>query len=703
MGNANQEPVYGRSRRTTNTQGALRDEGTVTDPGRAVFLSYASEDAEAAQKICEALRAARIEVWFDRSELRGGDAWDASIRRQIKNCALFIPVISKNTHARGEGYFRLEWKLAVDRCHLMASDLPFLVPVVVDDTPDQEDRVPDRFREVQWTRLPGGTKAGAFVDHVRRLISLDASTLATMSNEAPGSPTSIAGAASPRSTPATSPSFVAWIVGGILILAMGYFVADKFLSMKHAVPSAKEPATPPVNVAEVSDKSIAVLPFADMSEKHDQEYFSDGLAEEVLDRLAQLPSIRVIARTSSFSFKGKPDDIPTIAKKLNVSHILEGSVRKSGSHLRVTAQLIRASTGDHLWSKIYDSDLKDVFKLQDHIAAAVTDALRLQIASPGVALRTTMSPEAQSLFMEATYFSQRISLGTLLKSAELAKKAVALDPNYSDAWGRLSIIYSALDSYEPGHGYLALARNAASQAISADPNNAAGHSAMTYVLLGMGDLDGARTEVQAQESDPRSASRYSNARGVYLDAIGEWALACENYREALRLDPVSPILLINLGESYLSSGRLEEARSAFQRALSVAPDADDIHGNLALVLLSQGDVEQALTEAQREHNGETKELALVPIYRALGRIKESDAAVADIERRLGARQPIAVADAYALADKKDRAMEWLNRAFGKGDPGIQSIRGDNFLYNLRDYPPYQDLLRNLKLPSRLAQ
>jgi TolB-like protein/Flp pilus assembly protein TadD len=675
----------------------------VTDPGKAVFLSYASQDAEAAQKICEALRAVQIEVWFDRSELRGGDAWDASIRRQIKSCALFIPVISKNTHARGEGYFRLEWKLAVDRSHLMASDLPFLVPVVVDDTPDEEERVPDRFREVQWTRLPGGTNADAFVDHVRRLVSLDPPTSATLSNGAPGSPSSTTDAASRQLKPVASHSFVAWIVGGVLILAMGYFTADKFLSMKHAVPSAKESATPPVNVAEVSDKSIAVLPFADMSEKHDQEYFSDGLAEEVLDRLTQLPSLRVIARTSSFSFKGKPDDIPTIAKKLNVSHILEGSVRKSGEHLRVTAQLIRASTGDHLWSKTYDSDLKDVFKLQDQIAAAVTDALRIQIASPGVALRTTISPEAQSLFMEATYFSQRISLGTLLKSAELAKKAVALDPNYSDAWGRLAVIYSALDSYEPGRGYLALARNAASRAISADPNNPVGHSAMIYVLLGIGDLDGARTEILAQESNPRSASRYTNARGVYLDAIGEWAQASENYREALRLDPVSPILLINLAESYLSGRRLEEARSAFQHALSVAPDADDLHGNLALVLLLQGDMQRALAEAQREPNDNTKELVLVPIYRALGRTKESDAAVADIERRLGARQPITVADAYALADKKDRAMEWLNRAVDKGDPGIQSIRGEYFLYNLRDYPPYQDLLRHLKLPERLAQ
>jgi hypothetical protein len=128
----------------------------VTETSSAVFLSYASQDAAAAQKICVALRTAGIEVWFDQSELRGGDAWDTSIRKQIKTCALFIPVISNTTHERREGYFRLEWKLAVDRCHLMDADMAFLLPVVIDDTRDDDDRVPERFREVQWTRLPGG-------------------------------------------------------------------------------------------------------------------------------------------------------------------------------------------------------------------------------------------------------------------------------------------------------------------------------------------------------------------------------------------------------------------------------------------------------------------------------------------------------------------------------------------------------------------
>ena len=163
----------------------------MTEPSKAAFLSYASQDAEAARRICEALRAAGIEVWFDQSELRGGDAWDTAIRKQIKSCGLFIPVISQNTHTRGEGYFRLEWKLAVDRSHLISSDLPFLLPVAIDDTRDDDERTPERFRELQWTRLPGGETPPAFVDRVARLLSPEPS-------EAPGP--------SPARTPASATS-----------------------------------------------------------------------------------------------------------------------------------------------------------------------------------------------------------------------------------------------------------------------------------------------------------------------------------------------------------------------------------------------------------------------------------------------------------------------------------------------------------------
>jgi TIR domain len=240
----------------------------VTDPGKAVFLSYASQDAEAAQHLCNALRAAGIEVWFDQSELRGGDAWDASIRRQIKACALFIPIISRYTHTRDEGYFRLEWKLAVDRSHLIVADRPFLLPVVIDDTSDQEEKVPDRFRDVQWTRLPGGKNAEAFVDRVRRLLSPDDKmpTGTGVGSSKPLASSTIA--ASNRSIPPASRSLLAWIAGSVLVLAIGYLLIDKFMASKHAAPTTSAATTTAIPAA--NDKSIAVLPFTDLSEKHDQ-------------------------------------------------------------------------------------------------------------------------------------------------------------------------------------------------------------------------------------------------------------------------------------------------------------------------------------------------------------------------------------------------------------------------------------------------
>ncbi|MGO9850010.1 MAG: TIR domain-containing protein, partial [Steroidobacteraceae bacterium] len=228
----------------------------MTESKKAVFLSYASEDAAAALKICTALRAAGIEVWFDQSELRGGDSWDQKIRREIRDCALFIPIISANTQARTEGYFRLEWRLADQRTHLMGKSRAFLVPVCIDDTRDADADTPDSFAAVQWTRLIRGEPPHVFVERISRLLIPDeASRSVTV-------------------RPATSSVF----------------------------PLADRPAWPAA--AAVSEKSIAVLPFADMSPARDHEYFSDGLAEALIELLTQVRDLRVPARTSSFSFKG---------------------------------------------------------------------------------------------------------------------------------------------------------------------------------------------------------------------------------------------------------------------------------------------------------------------------------------------------------------------------------------------------------------
>ena len=268
----------------------------MTDPGRAVFLSYASQDAEAAQHLCDALRAAGVDVWFDRSELRGGDAWDRQIHEWIRDCRLFVAVISAHTEARDEGYFRREWKLAVDRTYNMAEHKAFLVPVAIDDTPERGAAVPEKFRQVQWTRLPGGSTPPAFVERIRQMLTPDESRALA----------SIRPASGPPSTPSALPGAVA--------------------------------------ASAAPENSIAVLPFTNLGGEADNEYFSDGLAEEIINFLAQIQALKVTARTSAFAFKGKTEDIRKIADALGVTTILEGSVRRSGPRIRVTAQLINPKT-----------------------------------------------------------------------------------------------------------------------------------------------------------------------------------------------------------------------------------------------------------------------------------------------------------------------------------------------------------------------
>ena len=410
----------------------------MTEPSHALFLSYASEDAQAAQKICEALRAGGMEVWFDQSELRGGDAWDTSIRKQIKTCALFLPVISHATHDRREGYFRLEWKLAVDRCYLMDADMAFLMPVVIDDTRDDDERVPERFREVQWTRLPGGVTPAAFVERVRRLLtgepspgSTEPASAATRGSAAPAvRKTACHGGARRRRSSRR------------LLCSFSHLVTSWQTDSRHrSVGAAVAPATtfsPPPH-------SIAVLPFVNLSGDKDQDYFSDGLTEELLNSLAEINELQVAARTSSFSFKEHPD-IATVAHKLNVGAVLEGSVRRSANTVRVTAQLINAVTGFHLWSKTYDRDLGDVLRLQTEIATAVASALKVTLlgdVAAKVEVGGTRNPAAFDAYLRgAKAYSSRHEGRDLHAAIAAYTEAIRLDANYALAFAARSIAFS---------------------------------------------------------------------------------------------------------------------------------------------------------------------------------------------------------------------------------------------------------------------
>ena len=317
----------------------------MSDSTKAVFLSYASQDAEAARRIADALRAVGVEVWFDQNELVGGDAWDAKIRGQIGSCALFVPLISANTQARQEGYFRLEWKLAEDRSHLMAKGKAFIVPVSIDATTERGAFVPDAFTAVQWTKLPGGETSAAFVARVQKLLAGPGA--AVVGATAVSAPSSAA-------APAAKAGLPLWVTAalGVVVLGLVAFVfmrpsAKEAASATKPVAETKTASAPPASnlppptsaVPLAPAKSIAVLPFANMSPDKDNEFFADGVHEDVITNLAKIRDLKVISRTSVLAYRDPASrNLKKIAAELGVATVLEGSVRRVGTKVRVTAQ-----------------------------------------------------------------------------------------------------------------------------------------------------------------------------------------------------------------------------------------------------------------------------------------------------------------------------------------------------------------------------
>src|SRR6516162_4024507 len=414
----------------------------------AIFLSYASQDVEAAQRICEALRASGIEVWFDQSELRGGDVWDQKIRRQIHDCALFIPVISANTASRREGYFRLEWDLADQRSHRMARDQEFIVPVCVDATPGAGTDVPESFHRVQWTRLPGGETPPEFVARIKRLLSPESPTTARL-------PMGTGSGSSPIPLTTGLPSrlrrALPVAIAVLVLAALTYLLINKPWISKPPVPAAtsnaiSSPALP--TAFNPPPHSIAVLPFVNMSGDKEQEYFSEGLTEELLNSLSRINELQVAARTSSFSFQGEHPDIAAVAHKLNVGAVLEGSVRRSARTVRITAQLVNGTTGYHLWSQTYDRGLGDVLQLQTEIATAVAGALKVTLlgnVSAKIELGGTRNPTAFDAYLHAMRAYNSYQDDKDLRAAIVGfNESIKLDPSYALAYAARSLVRSQL-------------------------------------------------------------------------------------------------------------------------------------------------------------------------------------------------------------------------------------------------------------------
>jgi TolB-like protein/cytochrome c-type biogenesis protein CcmH/NrfG len=518
-------------------------------PRRAIFLSYAREDAPAAQRITDALRSQGLEIWFDQSELRGGDAWDQKIRRQIKDCALFMPIVSERTQGRGEGYFRLEWKLAVERTHLMAEGVPFLAPVVVDDTSEGEALVPAEFLRVQWCRLPSALPTPQFVAQIQKMVE------APGRSAAPARPT-----ASTQELPRSRNLLWAMCALG----AVGIAIAGTlFLSRR---PQPQPVASIPIEAAApaVDAKSIAVLPFDNMSEDKANEFFTDGVHEDVLTNLSYIKDLHVVSRTSVMQYRGTTKSIKTIGQELGVAYVLEGSVRREGNKVRVTGQLIDARTDEHVWAKAYDRDLNDIFAIQGELAQAIADALQA-VLDPETKVLLSRRPTENTLaydeYMKAIQLHNDILFGMRPKITALLESAVQRDPNFAQAWAELGS--NEAFTYFNGEvtdQQLQRAKDAIDHAVRLAPDDPA-------VIEGLGDYyyyayrDYARATEQymrLQQMRPNDATVYFSL-GLIQRREGRFVDSLPNLRKATELDPANHIMVGNYTDTLVALRRYDEA------------------------------------------------------------------------------------------------------------------------------------------------
>lgn len=552
---------------------------------KAVFLSYSRDDADAARRIADALRGFGVEVWFDTNELRGGDAWDQKIRRQIRECALFIPVISSRTQARHEGYFRLEWKLAVERTHLMVAGAAFLVPVVIDDTPDSPGMVPDEFLRVQWTRLPGGAPTPQFVVQVQSL--LQDPRPAVGGTRSPSQPAAEAPAKAGRS------GFPVWAAAllGIVVLALVAVVLLRPAPKPDApapvpAPKAAEPGAPAVN-----EKSLAVLPFDNMSEEKDSAFFTDGIQEDILTNLALISELHVVSRTSVMQYRNTTKPIKQIGQELGVAYVLEGSVQRAGNRVRVTGQLINARTDEHVWAKAYDRDLTDIFAIQGELATEIAGALKAAITPQQktiIAGRSTTSVEAYSDYLKARELllwsgANRLTLPDIDR---LLQSAVQLDPKFWEAWLEIARVdLSAYNSISLGsdRGRLVAGQAALAEALRIAPEDPKVLRIQALEATVLGDKAKARTFLE------RALALYPGNADILL-ALGSYAATERNWAEAMgyiqraqALDPRNPEVLWAAYNALLTLRQWDQALANVRLLVELQPNSIDAAVSAAAV------------------------------------------------------------------------------------------------------------------------
>ena len=504
----------------------------------------------------------------------------------------------------------------------------------------------------------------------------------------------------------------------VMALSLGYFAFDKFVLTPQRdaeqlavleeqktteVEHARQAGRTEAMVESYGEKSIAVLAFQDMSQDKDQEYLSDGIAEELLNLLAKIPELRVISRSSAFSYKGENIKLAQVAEELNVAHILEGSVRKAGNRVRITAQLIEARSDTHLWSETYDRTLDDIFAIQDEIAAAVVGELKVRLLGDETE-KHHPDPEVYALFLQGRYLINQGSLEGIQNGIEILTEVLEKDMFYAPAWSELQRAYGHQISTrqitrEEG---LPIEFEAINKAIDLDPDDAISLSRLGWMKMKYeGDLvAAAKLFERALALEPGNAIVLGNA-AILLKKLGrnQQSIILEEW--AVQRDPLNPTSTFNLSWTYFVSGRLNDAEAMLRKTLLLSPGYAGAPNLLARVLYNKGDLDAARQLVETMPTSIIQILAQTVVHHAEGDDEQFDASLRTLIEEHMPMSTGAVAFLYAFRGDSDAALNWLQKAVDlRGSNVLINFRGAPELRAFRQDPRFEEMLERYGLTDR---
>jgi adenylate cyclase len=494
---------------------------------------------------------------------------------------------------------------------------------------------------------------------------------------------------------------------GVLVVALAYFAFDKLVLtsvrntalVESTTQALSDQAAAEPEPSKQPDNSIAVMPFINMSDDASNEFFSDGITEEVLNLLAKIPELRVTSRSSVFSLKGQNLDIPTVAKQLNVAHILEGSVRKAGNRVRVTAQLIEANSDIHMWSETFDRELDDIFAIQDEIAAEVVRVLQIEILGEAPVTRET-DTAAYTAYLQGNHFFELSSDAGHAAARDAFKQAIDIDPEYAPAWAGLSRSLRALanggaiDLHEGTEE----ARRAIHKALELDDSLAEAWASLARIqyVYDWHWLEAEGTVRTALMYGPNNVYALEAACDVF-EAMGNHELALEYARKAVEVDPLNANMLLNLGATTFRAGQFEQAEKIFRKILDLHPNHNNAWAWLAFSLVLQDKPEEALQVSVNEVDSNLRMMANATIYHRLGNDEESQKAIRYLIENSSEFLAFQIAVVYAIMGDADKTFEWLETSFEQRDGGITHMLAVQVFEPFYQDPRWQPFLLKVGL------